>query len=125
MMSNMNFKPIIFISIITFFSSCKVGKNAFTVNETQSAPATCSESLSLQGRFQGKNLYVQNPSRDENFCVCSVFINDSIEVDLEYTNSSAFEINMIGLDFKIGSEVNIEINHYGDCTPKVLNPEVY
>lgn len=122
---NMLFKRLIAISIFTSLVSCKVSKEVLTDEEKYSTPATCSGSVLLQGRFQGKNLYVQNPSREEDYCVCSVVINDSIEVDFEHINSSAFEINMIGLDLKFGSEVNIKIIHFSDCKPKVLNPEVH
>lgn len=79
---------------------------------------------SLQGNYQGKNLYVQNPQGEDmfGFCVTNVTVNgnpipDGIE-------SSAFEINFENLGIKVGEKVEVVIEHDFGCKPKVLNPEV-
>lgn len=78
----------------------------------------------LEGNYQGKNLYVQNPfgANGVGFCVTEVKVNGNITTD--ETNSSAFEIDLKPWKLNIGDKVEIKIFHKEDCKPKVLNPEV-
>jgi len=78
----------------------------------------------LEGNYQGKNLYVQNPfaSSGVGFCVQKVEINGQVSTD--EINSSAFEIDFNNYQFKIGDKVSVKITHKDDCKPKVLNSEV-
>jgi hypothetical protein len=78
----------------------------------------------LEGNYQGKNLYVQNPfaSSGVGFCAYEVTVNGQVTTD--EVNSSAFEIDFKNLGLKIGAPVVVKIEHKDDCTPKVLNPEV-
>jgi hypothetical protein len=78
----------------------------------------------LEGNYQGKNLYVQNPfgSGGVGFCVLEVKVNGNITTD--ETNSSAFEIDMKPHKLNIGDKVEIKVFHKDDCKPKILNPEV-
>ena len=78
----------------------------------------------LEGIYQGKNLYVQNPfgSSGVGFCVEEVRVNDNVTTD--EIASSAFEIDLRNFQFKLGDKVEIKIIHKDDCKPKVLNPEV-
>ncbi len=78
----------------------------------------------LEGNYQGKNIYVQNPfgSGGVGFCVTEVKVNGNITTD--EINSSAFEIDMKPHKLNIGDKVEIKIFHKEDCKPKVLNPEV-
>ncbi|MCC7301082.1 MAG: hypothetical protein IT233_00420 [Bacteroidia bacterium] len=78
----------------------------------------------IEGNYQGKNLYVQNPFAGSGvgFCVTKVLVNGSVTTD-EY-NSSAFEIDFTNHQLKIGDKVEVKIEHKDDCKPKVLNPEV-
>ncbi|HEU4717310.1 MAG TPA: hypothetical protein VFU15_05740 [Bacteroidia bacterium] len=78
----------------------------------------------LEGTYQGKNVYVQNPFNNNGvgFCVYEVRVNDQITTD--EIGSSAFEIDLRNFNLKQGDAVSIKIFHKPDCTPKVLNPEV-
>lgn len=78
----------------------------------------------LDGHYQGKNLYVQNPFSGSGvgFCVIAVYVNDDVTTD--QVNSSAFEIDFSNTDLKPGEPVSVKILHKLDCSPKVLNPEV-
>ena len=78
----------------------------------------------LEGNYQGKNLYVQNPfaSSGVGFCAYEVSVNGQVTTD--EVNSSAFEIDFKNLGLKQGDKVVVKIEHKDDCTPKVLNPEV-
>lgn len=80
--------------------------------------------LLLEGNYQGKNLYVQNPfaSSGVGFCVTEVLVNGNITTD--EVNSSAFEIDFKPHKLNIGDKVEVKIKHKADCKPKVLNPEV-
>lgn len=78
----------------------------------------------LEGTYQGKNVYVQNPfaSNGVGFCVYEVRVNDQVTTD--EIGSSAFEIDLRNFNLKNGDPVTIKIFHKDDCKPKVLNPEV-
>ncbi len=77
----------------------------------------------LEGKYQNKNLYVQNgfAGTGVGFCTYQVKINGQVTTD--EINSSAFEIDFSQFQIKPGTEVKVEIMHKDDCTPKVLNPE--
>lgn len=83
-----------------------------------------SSELKLEGVYQGKNLYVQNPfaSSGVGFCVYEVRVNNQVTTD--EVNSSAFEIDLLSFQLTIGSKIVIQIKHKEGCKPKVLNPEV-
>jgi len=78
----------------------------------------------LEGNYQGKNLYIQNPFAGSGvgFCVQQVTVNGNVTTD--EIASSAFEIDFRNLQLKIGDKVEVKITHKDDCKPKVLNPEV-
>lgn len=80
--------------------------------------------ITLNGIFQGKNLYVMNPfsSSGVGFCVYEVTVNGKVTTD--EINSSAFEIDLSIFQLKIGEKVEVKIKHKENCLPKVLNPEV-
>jgi hypothetical protein len=78
----------------------------------------------LEGNYQGKNLYVQNPfkSGGVGFCISEVKVNGNLTTD--ETNSSAFEIDFKPWKLNIGDKVEVKLFHGEECRPKVLNPEV-
>lgn len=77
----------------------------------------------LEGKYQDKNLYVQNgyAGNGVGFCTYEVTINGQTSTD--EVNSSAFEIDFSAFQIKPGTPVVVEIKHKDDCSPKVLNPE--
>jgi hypothetical protein len=80
--------------------------------------------ITVEGIYQGKNLYVQNPfsSSGVGFCVYEVRVNGQVTTD--EISSSAFEIDLRYFNLKLGDPVAVLIYHKDGCTPKVLNPEV-
>lgn len=80
--------------------------------------------LSLEGHYQGKNIYVQNPEDEDGFgfCVTKATVNGDPIVD--GLQSSAFEIDFSSFGLKIGDPVFIVLEHGLNCKPKILNPEV-
>jgi len=80
--------------------------------------------LSLEGHYQGKNLYIQNPEDEDGFgfCVTKATVNGDPVAD--GLASSAFEIDFSQFGLKIGDPVFIVLEHGLGCKPKVLNPEV-
>lgn len=78
----------------------------------------------IEGNYQGKNLYIQNPygSGGVGFCVTEVLVNGNITTD--EINSSAFEVDFKPHKLNVGDKVEIKIKHKEDCKPKVLNSEV-
>jgi hypothetical protein len=77
----------------------------------------------LEGNYQGKNLYIQNPfaGHGMGFCVTKVFVN-GIETKDEI-ESSAFEIDLSVYGLKVGDKITVKILHKADCKPRVLNPD--
>lgn len=80
--------------------------------------------LVVEGKFQNKNIYIQNSfgSNGVGFCATEIKVNGVVTTD--EVNSSAFEIDLAAMNIKIGQKVTIEISHKSDCIPVVLNPEV-
>jgi hypothetical protein len=80
--------------------------------------------LSIEGTYQGKNLYIQNPMADDGFgyCVTKVTVNGDILPGA--IGSSAFEINFSFFNLTIGDPLFIVIEHNDGCIPTILNPEV-
>ena len=78
----------------------------------------------IEGNFQGKNLFIQNPFSEAGvgFCVFEVTVNDQIATD--EINSSAFEVDMNNFGLKLSDKVVVKVKHKDGCTPVVLNPEV-
>lgn len=79
--------------------------------------------LVVEGKYQNKNLYVQNffGGSGVGFCALEVKVNGNITTD--EVNSSAFEIDLAALKLKYGDRVTVEIVHKDGCMPKVLNVE--
>lgn len=76
--------------------------------------------ITLKGNYYGLNLYVQNPSTGDGFCVKEVYVNNILTKDELRSNS--FEIDFSQLDIKVGDPVTVIIRHSDMCTPKVINP---
>ncbi len=80
--------------------------------------------LVVEGKYQNKNIYIQNSfgSNGVGFCATEIKVNGVVTTD--EVNSSAFEIDLVAMNIKPGEKVTIEISHKSDCMPIVLNPEV-
>jgi len=80
--------------------------------------------LVVEGKFQNKNVYIQNSfgANGVGFCATEIKVNGVVTTD--EVNSSAFEIDLTAMNIKLGQKVTIEILHKSDCIPVVLNPEV-
>mgnify|MGYP006095117735 CR=1 FL=1 len=80
--------------------------------------------LSVEGTYQGKNLYVQNPMDDEGFGYCATKVTVNGDIMPGGTSMGAFEIDFSLFNIGIGEPVFIVIEHNDGCKPKILNPEV-
>lgn len=80
--------------------------------------------LSVNGTYQGKNLYVQNPMDDEGFGFCATKVTVNGDILPGGTSMQAFEIDFSQFNIEIGEPVFIVIEHNDGCKPKILNPEV-
>ncbi|MBC7695896.1 MAG: hypothetical protein H7141_10685 [Burkholderiales bacterium] len=80
--------------------------------------------LIVEGKFQNKNIFIQNAfgANGVGFCATEIKVNGVITTD--EVNSSSFEIDLTAMNIKPGQKVVIEISHKSDCVPVVLNPEV-
>jgi hypothetical protein len=80
--------------------------------------------LSIEGKFQGKNVFISNPNDGSGFgfCITKIYVNgDIMPVSL---NSTSITVNLSALKMTIGEPVFLVIHHGDDCIPKILNPEV-
>lgn len=78
----------------------------------------------IEGPFDGKNIFVSNPFMENgDFCTISIYVNGQKVTD--NPNSSAYEINLIAMGFKIGDPIKVVIQHYENCTPKILSDSFY
>ncbi len=77
----------------------------------------------IEGVYQGKDIYVQNPFATEGvgFCIFEVLVNGKVTSD--EINSSAFAVDLSMFEFELGDEVIITIRSKTDCTPKIINPD--
>lgn len=95
--------------------SCLVGKR-YCQNET---------SIISEGRYIGKNVYVQNPFDGNGSCCCVT----SVEVNGKITNDSisntAFEVELKNSDLELGDSIIVKIRHKTDCLPRILNPDQF
>lgn len=80
--------------------------------------------LSVEGTYQGKNIYVQNPMDDEGFGYCATKVTVNGDIMPGGTSMGAFEIDFSMFNIEIGEPVFIVIEHNDGCKPKILNPEV-
>ena len=88
------------------------------------AASVSAGTIVIDGHYQGKNLFIQNPFSEAGvgFCVFEVTVNDQIATD--EINSSAFELDLGKFGLKPGDKVVVKIRHKDGCTPVILNPEV-
>jgi hypothetical protein len=80
--------------------------------------------LLLEGKYSGKNLYIQNSKGSSNagYCVTEIKINGNIVTD--ELNSDVIEIDFKVLNLKLGEAIKLEIIHKDNCLPKIVNPEI-
>ena len=78
----------------------------------------------IEGKYQNKNLYVQNCISNSGVGYCAYEIQVNGQVSNDEVNSSAFEVDLGQYNLKFGDDVSIKIKHKDGCAPKVLNPEV-
>lgn len=81
--------------------------------------------ISIEGHYQGKNLFIQNPEDDLGlgFCINNATVNGQPVPG--GIGVSAFEIDFENdFNIKVGEKVLIRLEHEEGCRPKILNPEV-
>ena len=81
----------------------------------------CQSVTQLEGKYQGRNVYVSNPeySEGDGFCVSKVEVNGLV-YDFADT-SAAFAIVLDSFDLAIGDPLLIRFTHEKGCSPRVLN----
>lgn len=79
---------------------------------------------SIEGHYQGKNLYVQSPESEDGFGFCVTKVTVNGEVSSHSPQASAFQVDLNEFDIKIGEKVLVVFEHEDGCKPKLLNPEV-
>jgi hypothetical protein len=80
--------------------------------------------LILEGKYSGKNLYIQNSkgSASAGYCITEVKVNGNITTD--EVNADVIEVDFKVLKLKIGDPLKVQVVHKDNCLPKLVNPEV-
>jgi len=82
-----------------------------------------SQELHIKGVYTGSNVYVVNPftKTDHSFSIQTISINN---IDyLEDIKSSAFEIDLNQMGFKLGDELHFCIKYKDSIAPSIINLE--
>lgn len=105
----LNFKNFI------LFTSCFLALTKTSAQDKQ---------FSIEGSFQGKNLFVRNPPQSDGFgfCVSKVLVNGEI-LPASIQNSN-FEIDFSLFEIKKGEKVFVVLSHAEGCEPEFINSEV-
>ena len=107
---------------LALLTACGTSRNSENKDE---AAIVNMNPIVLEGAYQGKNLYVQNPMTQDGWCAVYVEVNGVKVLDSLDVQKTAFEIDLKSLGIEQGGAVQIRIYHQSDCMPKVLNPEVH
>jgi len=75
--------------------------------------------ITLTGYFNGTNIYVQNPTTSQGYCITEIVVNGKKLSKIP--QASAFDIPL-SVMAKVGEALEIKIIHTDGCAPKVLNP---
>lgn len=88
--------------------------------------ASCSfgSMLSIEGVYQGKNVYVQNPISSDGFGYCASKVTVNGDIVPSNIGNGDFEIDLSDLNISIGEPLFIAIEHEEGCKPFIINPEV-
>lgn len=80
--------------------------------------------FSIEGSYQGRNLFVRNPPQSDGFgyCVSKVLVNGEI-LPASIQNSN-FEIDFSLFEIKKGEKVFVVLSHAEGCEPEFINAEV-
>lgn len=79
--------------------------------------------LVIEGKYQNKNIYVQNAYGGSGVGYCTVEVKVNGNITTDEVNSSAFEIDLVAMKLKYGDKVTIEIIHKDFCKPFILNAQ--
>jgi len=82
-----------------------------------------SQELNIKGVFKGANVYIMNPfaKTQDCFTIESISINEKTYT--EDMGSSAFEIDLAHMDFKLGEDLRFCFKYKDSITPSIINME--
>jgi len=82
-----------------------------------------SANLSIDGYYQGINIFVSNPYQSDGFgfCISKVLVNGNILPATIQNEHFQIDLSLFGLTK--GEDVFVELEHYEGCTPRFINPE--
>ena len=94
------------------------------VGRKESKITNTGTSIILEGHYNGNNLFVKNPYRDDGFgfCINEILINGDRTSD--EIASETIEIDLKASGVMEGHEITIELKHNKGCEPTILNPDV-
>ena len=86
----------------------------------------CQSALEIEGRYQGKNLFIRNPiliyrTDASQYCIDSVKVN-GILCERSFENY-AFELKLDSFNLELAEDVKIVFYHKENCKPNVILTE--
>lgn len=115
---------LLLLQLILYYTDVKIMKVLLAVLTIMVTSFALKANLSIEGSYQGKNLYVQNPEDEDGFGFCATKVTVNGDVMPGGVSRSAFEVDFSLFNIEVGDAVFIVIEHNDGCTPKILNPEV-
>ena len=80
--------------------------------------------LSIEGHYQGKNLFVQSPESEDGFGYCVNRVTVNGVPSSHSVQASAFQVDLAEFNIKVGDKILVVFECEEGCKPKLLNPEV-
>ena len=113
---------LLVLGVLLLLSACGANRNSNPTFETEDIQIITME---LEGSFQGRDVFIQNPMMDDGFCIKYIEVNGLRVKDSGGVQQTAIQIGLTSLELDTGEVVKINIYHRSDCRPHVLNPVVH
>ncbi|MDR2836727.1 MAG: hypothetical protein LBV69_11170 [Bacteroidales bacterium] len=84
------------------------------------------QSVDIKFVYQARNVFINNPMLDDVgkiYCINKIFINEKEYICDKYT--SVIGIYLENLNIEVGEMVEIQIFNKEECTPTIVNPEIF
>ena len=98
-------------------------------NSDKIAPDTDTAVLTIDQKYEGKNVFVNNPfstRKEGGLCITDVIINNAtVHMPKDAINATTFELPLNKYNIKLGDNVNIKIYHQNGCVPTILKSNTH
>lgn len=126
----MKYLTFLFFWLVFAFVGCLTRHDISSAKNDSKDNCNDFDTLIINGTYIGANLFFTNPyvnCLDTTICFATkaVKINDTISLNFDEINSSAFEIPLRSTGYKMNTKIKLELIYIGGNRPKLLHPEVH